>query len=96
MKNGIISKASLKEDLGKYLDTDTLLYWESSSNELRLKQEEYWGVALQKFSSKMQIPPMKITDGLFYVAQDEKIRCEFDAFLNGLNEFQLASKQLKF
>lgn len=77
------------------MDTDTLLYWESSvRGELRLKQEEYWGSALQKFSSKMDLPALKITNSLFYVAQDEKILCEFDTFLSDLNEFQLASNQL--
>lgn len=80
------------EDLRKYLDTDTLLYWESLGSELRSKQAEHWGTALQKFSTDMQVPALNITDGLFTVTQDEKTLRAFETFLNGLNEFQLASK----
>ena len=93
MKQGNISKASLKEDLRKYLDTDTLLYWEPLGSDLRLKQEEYWGAALQKFSTKMGMPALNITDDLFIVSQEEHIISEFEAFLNSLCEFQLASNQ---
>ena len=91
LKQGNISKASLKEDLRRYLDTDTLLYWNPSDKGLSSRQEELWGVALQKFSTKLQLPTLNITSDLFNMDQDTNIIHSFEAFLNDLNDSQLAS-----
>lgn len=90
LSKGIISRSALQEDLIKYLDTDTLLYWEDEGSELRLKQDEYWGPALKLFSSKMNLPSFQITDGLFELRQDEKIESSFKNWMETLNNFQLA------
>lgn len=91
MKNGNISKAVLKADLQKYLDTDTLIYWDPIRSELRKDQEKYWGAALEKLSTKLELPTLNTTDGLLSVAQNQIVTREFATFLNNLNNFQLAS-----
>lgn len=92
LKHENISKARIKEELTKFLDTDTLLYWESSGTPLRSKQEKYWGAALKEFSSEMKMPSLQITETLFEVHQDDLIKSRFDKFLSELNYFQLAGK----
>lgn len=90
MAKGVISRNALQEELIKYLDTDTLLYWEEKGSELRLKQEENWGPALKLFSSKMNLPSLKTTDSLFELNQDGEIEVMFQNWMNNLNNFQLA------
>lgn len=90
LKNGNILKSNLVEQLVKYLETDTLLYWDSVGTDLRLKQEKKWAAALQRFSSIMKLPNLQVTDSLFVLEQDEEIKSKFISFMNELDDFQLA------
>ena len=94
LKNEIISKNYLMEQLIKYLETDTLLYWDLNGTDLRLKQEQNWGIALQRFSSMMNLPDLKVTDSLFELQQDVELKSKFITFMNGLNDFQLAGTKI--
>lgn len=96
LKNGIISKNHLMEQLIKYLETDTLLYWDSIGTDLRLKQQKNWGIALQRFSSMMNLPDLKVTDSLFELQQDEELKSKFVTFMSGQNHFQLAGIKIIF
>ena len=91
LKCGNISREILQDELKKYLNTDTLIYWEPKGSELRLNQEKYWGSALTLFSSKMNIPSFQTTDTLLAINQDDMINICFERFLNGLNDYELAS-----
>lgn len=94
LKNGNILKNDLIKDLAKYLETDTLLYWDSFGTDLRLKQEENWGPAINLFSSVMKLPTLKVTDSLFELRQDEILTSSFIKFMNELEVFQLAGKRI--
>lgn len=96
LKNGNILKNSLMEQLIKYLETDTLLYWDSIGTDLRLKQEKKWGAALQRFSSIMKLPNLQVTDSLFELEQDVEIKTKFISFMNGLDDFKLAGTKIFF
>lgn len=94
LKNGNILKNDLIEQLIKYFETDTLLYWDSIGTELRKKQEENWDPALHIFSSKMNLPLLKVTDSLFGLQQDEILTDRLVNFMNELDNFQLAGKKI--
>jgi chaperone required for assembly of F1-ATPase len=96
LKNGNISNIFLAEQLVKYLETDTILYWDPIGTDLRLKQEKIWGSALKKFSSMMSLPQLQVTDSLFELEQDVEIKSKFTSFVLGLDQFQLAGIQIFF
>ena len=90
LKNEKNFRSDLLEQLIKYLDTDTLLYWDAPRTELRFQQEKEWGVALQRFSSILKLPDFKVTDSLFELEQDEEIKSRLVYFMSRLDDFQLA------
>jgi chaperone required for assembly of F1-ATPase len=94
LENGNISKNELIKELTKYLETDTLLYWDSVGTDLRLKQEENWGPAIRLFSSVMKLPSLKVTDSLFELRQDENLTSSFIKFMNELELYQLAGTRI--
>lgn len=91
LKQKNISQEDLKQDILKYLETDTLFYWYYLGSELRLKQEFHWGNALNIFALKMDVPTLKFTDTLFGLQQDNLVVIKFIDFLKELDYFQLAS-----
>lgn len=90
-----LQRSDIIEELKKYLETDTLIYWESEGSDLRMKQEKIWGEALDIFSKSLNLPKIRFTDGLFEVQQDYALSLNFTRFLISLNNFQLAGKFFK-
>lgn len=82
----------IKEELEKYLDTDTLVYWDEPGTQLRLKQEDSWSQALSSFSKCLGLPSIVHTDGFFAIEQPTEVIQSFQSFLDSLDHHQLASK----
>ena len=91
-----LSQEDSKQDILKYLETDTIFYWDNVGSELRLKQEFHWGNALNIFALKMDVPNLKFTDTLFGLQQNNSVLIKFMDFLKELDYFQLASIRILF
>lgn len=91
LKQKNISQVDTKQEILKYLETDTLFYWDYVGSEFRLKQELHWGKALKKFSLKMDTATLRFTDTFLSLKQDNAVIIKFFDFLNELDYFQLAS-----
>jgi chaperone required for assembly of F1-ATPase len=86
-------KSDLIDELCKYFNTDTLLYWDPEGSELREKQELYWRSALNKFSSHLNIDIIEITDNLFELKSNNYLKSHYIKVLERFDNFQLSGSR---
>ena len=93
--NERLSRSDVYDEVFKYLNTDTLLFWDEESSPLREWQNDVWSEALSKFSQTLNLPQFQITDGLFQLQQDDQISKELYTFLESFSAYELAGKSFE-
>lgn len=84
------NKPAMVEVLMVYVDSDTLTYLASGSDELKKTQEEKWGAVLKWLGNRFDVS-WKTTSGVMPEEQSPLLHKAIERYLNSLNEWQLAA-----
>ena len=84
------SKAAIVEVLMVYVDSDTLTYRATGSEELAKLQEEKWGAILKWAGSRFDVA-WASTSGVMPVEQSPLLHKAIERYLGALNEWELSA-----
>jgi chaperone required for assembly of F1-ATPase len=84
------SKSDIVEVLMVYVDSDTLTYRATGSEELTKQQEEKWGAVL-KWAAQRFDAAWATTSGVMPVEQSPLLHKAIERYLGSLNEWQLSA-----
>lgn len=91
LQSGKLHAETCKEAILKYLETDTLVYWDHAGTNMRKLQDDEWQPALARVSALLQLPAIRFTTSFAPVQQDPALLDKFRAMLDSLTCFELAS-----
>lgn len=84
------SKENIIEVLMVYVDSDTLTYRATSSEDLAKQQEEKWGAVLKWCGARFDVA-WQTTSGVMPVEQSPALHKAVERYLRSLNEWQLSA-----
>lgn len=85
-----LSKENIIEVLMVYVDSDTLTYRATGSEDLAKQQEEKWGAVLKWVGSRFDVA-WATTSGVMPVEQSPLLHKAIERYLNSLNEWELSA-----